>query len=142
MSVWFVTGASRGLGAQIDAAVQAAMAAFGRIDVLVDNAGRGLLGVVEEAIDADVRAVYDTNVFGVLAVTRAAQVNHGQPGDPAKAGPAIVAAIDSGRAPLRLQLGSDCVASIEAKFVSVKAELDAWRDVAVSTDYADVAAAS
>ncbi len=278
MSVWFVTGAARGLGAeivraalasghsvvaaarrpeqvraafpdagerllpvaldvtdtaQVTTAVEAAVAAFGRIDVLVNNAGRGLLGAVEEASDADVRAVYDTNVFGLLTVTRAvapvlraqrsghlvnlssvggfvgtpgwgvyastkfaveglsealarelaplgiavtlvepgyfrtdfldasslhtaattiddyaagpagqmrqlaAQVNHGQPGDPVRGGAAIVAAIDSGRAPLRLQLGSDCIASVEAKLESVRAELDAWRDVAVSTDFAE-----
>ncbi|HUR03797.1 MAG TPA: SDR family NAD(P)-dependent oxidoreductase [Nonomuraea sp.] len=49
----------------------AGVEAFGRIDVLVNNAGRGLLGAVEEASDAEVRAVYDVNVFGLLAVTRA-----------------------------------------------------------------------
>jgi NAD(P)-dependent dehydrogenase (short-subunit alcohol dehydrogenase family) len=56
---------------QITAAVQAAVARFGRIDVLVNNAGRGLVGAVEEADDAEVRAVFDVNVFGLLAVTRA-----------------------------------------------------------------------
>jgi NAD(P)-dependent dehydrogenase (short-subunit alcohol dehydrogenase family) len=113
--VWFITGASRGLGAliaeaaladgnavvaagrniaavaqrfgeaanvlpvQLDvtdevqarAAVAAAVARFGRIDVLINNAGFGLLGAVEEADDADVRRLYDTNVFGLLNVTRA-----------------------------------------------------------------------
>lgn len=115
MSVWFITGASRGFGLQIardlldrghqvvatarDAAavtealgendnvlavaldvtdetqarqaVQAAVDRFGRFDVLINNAGRGLLGAVEEATDAEVRAVYETNVFGLLTVTRA-----------------------------------------------------------------------
>ncbi|MEV0894616.1 oxidoreductase [Promicromonospora sp. NPDC050262] len=280
MAVWFITGASRGLGieivraalasghsvvatardphgveaafpdagerllavaldvtdlAQVQAAVEVAVATFGRVDVLVNNAGRGLLGAVEEADDVEVRAVYDTNVFGVLTVTRAVlpvlraqrsghvvnlssvggfvgsagwgiyastkfavegfseamslelaplgiavtlvepgyfrtdfldssslhrvtatiadyaegpagamrltaeRVNHGQPGDPVKAGTAIVSAIDSGRAPLRLQLGSDCVASVEAKLTAVAADLDAWREVALSTDHDDVA---
>jgi NAD(P)-dependent dehydrogenase (short-subunit alcohol dehydrogenase family) len=113
--VWFVTGASRGLGAliaraalddgnavvaagrnveaiverlgespallpvaldvtseaQAKAAVEAAVAKFGRIDVLINNAGFGLLAAVEESSDADVRRMYDTNVFGLLNVTRA-----------------------------------------------------------------------
>jgi NADP-dependent 3-hydroxy acid dehydrogenase YdfG len=113
--VWFITGASRGLGAlmakaaladgnavvaagrnaatiterlgelpallpvaldvtdeaQAKAAVKAAVEKFGRIDVLINNAGFGLLGAVEESTDADVRRMYDTNVFGLLNVTRA-----------------------------------------------------------------------
>jgi NADP-dependent 3-hydroxy acid dehydrogenase YdfG len=113
--VWFITGASRGLGAliaqaaladgnavvatgrnvaaiaerlgdspallpvaldvtneaQAQAAVQAAVERFGRIDVLVNNAGFGLLGAIEESSDADVRRMYDTNVFGLLNITRA-----------------------------------------------------------------------
>jgi NAD(P)-dependent dehydrogenase (short-subunit alcohol dehydrogenase family) len=113
--VWFITGASRGLGAliaraalddgnavvaagrnveaiverlgespallpvaldvtseaQAKAAVEAAVAKFGRIDVLINNAGFGLLAAVEESSDADVRRMYDTNVFGLLNVTRA-----------------------------------------------------------------------
>jgi NAD(P)-dependent dehydrogenase (short-subunit alcohol dehydrogenase family) len=116
MSVWFVTGASRGFGAEIvdqalaaghqvvatardprtvmsrfpdsddqllaialdvtdeaaaKAAVGSAVQRFGRIDIVVNNAGRGLLSAVEEASDAAARAVYDTNVFGVLNVLRA-----------------------------------------------------------------------
>ncbi|MEU8928977.1 oxidoreductase [Streptomyces sp. NPDC048409] len=116
MSVWFITGTSRGLGLEIaraalaaghqvvatarsaetvrdrfpDAgsalltvaldvtdersvrtAVDAAVERFGRIDVLVNNAGSGLLAAVEESDDAAVRALYETNVFGPLAVQRA-----------------------------------------------------------------------
>lgn len=112
--VWFVTGASRGLGAeiakailasgdnlvatarkadaldhlgkhdnlfnvamdvtnepQVQEAVKAALARFGRIDVLVNNAGYGLLGAVEESSAAEVENIYRTNVFGLLNVTRA-----------------------------------------------------------------------
>ncbi len=116
MGVWFVTGASRGLGAQITrealdrghsviatardasavlraypeppaglfaasadvtepqqlaAAVEAGLAEFGRIDVVVNNAGYGLVGAVEEASDDAVRALFDVNVFGVLNTLRA-----------------------------------------------------------------------
>ena len=116
MSIWFVTGASRGIGAAIvrealdrghkvaatardvesvrrafpDAearllplrvdvtdeqsltdAVDAAVERFGRIDVLVNNAGRGLLSAVEEASDKAAHAVFDVNVFGVLNTLRA-----------------------------------------------------------------------
>jgi len=113
--VWLITGASRGLGAEmakaalaagdlvvatgrdparvtaqlgasegllplaldvtsdasIRSAVDAALARFGRIDVLVNNAGFGVVGAVEETAAEDVRRVYETNVFGLLAVTRA-----------------------------------------------------------------------
>ncbi|MFJ5265562.1 oxidoreductase [Streptomyces sp. NPDC088387] len=116
MSVWLVTGASRGLGAEIVAAALAAghqvaatardaaaiearfpdagaslwaasldvtdgaranavveetVTHFGRIDVVVNNAGRGILGAVEEVSDEATRAVFDTNVFGALNVLRA-----------------------------------------------------------------------
>ncbi|MEI2417881.1 oxidoreductase [Orrella sp. JC864] len=113
--VWFITGASRGLGAlmaraalqdgnavvatgrdaaavaarlgpapgllplaldvtdarQAEQAARQALQAFGRIDVLVNNAGFGLLGAVEESEEEAVRRVFETNVFGVLNVLRA-----------------------------------------------------------------------
>ncbi|MFB6561547.1 oxidoreductase [Streptomyces sp. NPDC056400] len=116
MSVWFVTGASRGLGAeitrealdrghsviatardassvlraypnkpagllavsadvtevgQLTAAVQAGLAEFGQIDIVVNNAGYGLVGAVEEVSEEAARALFDVNVFGVLNTLRA-----------------------------------------------------------------------
>ena len=57
--------------AQAIAAADAAVARFGRIDVLLNNAGYGLLGAVEEASANEVERQFATNVFGVLNVTRA-----------------------------------------------------------------------
>jgi NAD(P)-dependent dehydrogenase (short-subunit alcohol dehydrogenase family) len=116
MTVWLITGASRGFGLEIvkgaiargdrvaatarrpddlhdalpdagdsmlalpldvtspeqaERAVQETVERFGRIDVLVNNAGRGLLGAVEEVSDAAARAAFEVNVFGLLTVTRA-----------------------------------------------------------------------
>lgn len=56
---------------EVKVGVAEAIAKFGQIDVLVNNAGYGLLGATEEATDQEVRKQYDTNVFGLLNVTRA-----------------------------------------------------------------------
>jgi NAD(P)-dependent dehydrogenase (short-subunit alcohol dehydrogenase family) len=56
---------------QIKAAVSAAEARFGAIDILVNNAGYGYQASVEEGEDAEIRAQFDANVFGLFALTRA-----------------------------------------------------------------------
>jgi NAD(P)-dependent dehydrogenase (short-subunit alcohol dehydrogenase family) len=269
--VWFITGASRGIGAEIAkaalaagdrvvatardpksitdrfgrpeallpvaldvtdeasvaAAVEAAVARFGRIDVLVNN---GVVGAIEETSGDEVRRVFETNVFGLLAVTRAVlpqlrkqragqilnisslggyrsgagfgvycstkfavegisealhtelaplgiavtiiepgyfrtefleaksvvetgkviadyaetagkvrsyakTVSLQQPGDPERLARVVVELARAKNPPLRLPLGSDTVAAIEAKNALVAQELAAWRAVAVSTDF-------
>ena len=222
--------------AQARAAAAAAVEAFGSIDVLLNNAGFGLLGAVEEASAADVERVYGTNVFGLLNVTRAvlpvmraqrsgrilnissiggyragpgfgvysstkfaveglseslhaelaplgvhvtvvepgyfrtdfldassltvsgdeiadyadtagrvrrvaADLNHGQPGDPDRLAQVIVDFADAANPPVRLPLGSDTVAAIEAKHVSDAEIVAKWRAVSVSTDFAAAEAA-
>jgi NAD(P)-dependent dehydrogenase (short-subunit alcohol dehydrogenase family) len=57
--------------AQVEAAVAAAKARFGQIDVLVNNAGYGYQATAEEGDEAEIRAQFDTNVFGLFAITRA-----------------------------------------------------------------------
>lgn len=53
------------------AAAAEAIERFGQVDVLLNNAGFGLLGAVEEASAQEVKRIYRTNVFGLLNVTRA-----------------------------------------------------------------------
>ena len=57
--------------ASIAQAVDAVRERFGRIDVLVNNAGYGIFGALEETTDAETRAIFDTNVFGTMNVIRA-----------------------------------------------------------------------
>ena len=56
--------------AQINRAVIAAEKAFGRIDVLVNNAGYGYLAAVEEGEESEIRAMFETNFFGLAVLTR------------------------------------------------------------------------
>ncbi|WP_274597347.1 SDR family NAD(P)-dependent oxidoreductase [Paenibacillus sp. EKM212P] len=115
--VWFITGASRGLGRiwaeaaltrgdevaatarkledvsdlkerfgdlvlpmaldvtdaeQVRQVVQQAHSHFGKLDVVLNNAGYTLVGMVEEASEANVRALFDANYFGYLGVIQTA----------------------------------------------------------------------
>ncbi|MET9876786.1 oxidoreductase [Actinacidiphila glaucinigra] len=216
---------------QARAAVEAAVERFGTIDVLVNNAGRGLLGAVEETSDAEARAVFDTNVFGLLTVTRAVlpvmrarrsgrivnlssvggfvgwagwglycatkfsveavteslrlelaplgiqatavepgpfrtdfldssslhrterviedyqasaggmrawadDSNHAQDGDPVKAAAAIITVADAQEMPARIPLGKASIADVEDKLAGVARDVETWRDLALSTDFA------
>jgi NAD(P)-dependent dehydrogenase (short-subunit alcohol dehydrogenase family) len=56
---------------QAEESVAKTIAEFGRIDVLVNNAGYGYLAAIEEGDEADVRAMFETNFWGLLAMTRA-----------------------------------------------------------------------
>jgi NAD(P)-dependent dehydrogenase (short-subunit alcohol dehydrogenase family) len=56
---------------QVQQAVQAAIQHFGQLDVIVNNAGYGSLGSIEEIDDAEVQRQFDVNVFGPLRVLRA-----------------------------------------------------------------------
>ncbi|MBD3886496.1 SDR family NAD(P)-dependent oxidoreductase [Phormidium tenue FACHB-886] len=55
----------------IQMAVRSSLAAFDRIDVLVNNAGYGLMGAIEEVSEQQIRDQFETNFFGLLNVTRA-----------------------------------------------------------------------
>jgi NAD(P)-dependent dehydrogenase (short-subunit alcohol dehydrogenase family) len=57
--------------AQISSAVEQARTRFGGVEVLVNNAGYGYRAAVEEADDADIRRMFDTNVFGVVDMIKA-----------------------------------------------------------------------
>jgi NAD(P)-dependent dehydrogenase (short-subunit alcohol dehydrogenase family) len=57
--------------ARIRSVIAEAIAGFGRIDVLVNNAGRGMVGAVEENTDAELRALFDVNFFAPTELIRA-----------------------------------------------------------------------
>ena len=57
--------------AQVSRAADEALKRFGRVDVLINNAGYGIVGAVEETSERELRAQMETNFFGAVSVTRA-----------------------------------------------------------------------
>jgi len=57
---------------QVKQAVAQAHVHFGRLDIVLNNAGYSLVGMIEEGTEADVRALFETNYFGMLRVIQAA----------------------------------------------------------------------
>ncbi|MFC4911973.1 oxidoreductase [Actinomadura gamaensis] len=215
--------------AAITAAVAEAVLWHGRVDVLVNNAGRGLVGAVEETTDRELREQMELHFFGPAALVRAVlphmrrqgtgaivqmssmggrlsfpgvgaysaskhalegltlalagevagfgirtlivepgsfrtsfagsgalaqtaelpeyaelvgpvrrdlpESDGKQPGDPAKAAAAILAALDADETPLRLPLGNDAVDAIEASLARDRADAAVWEKVSRSTDF-------
>lgn len=57
--------------AEIEAVAQKAIAAFGHVDVVVNNAGYGVNGAIEEVAEDEFEPMFQTNIYGVIRVTRA-----------------------------------------------------------------------
>lgn len=216
--------------ADVEAVIQRVEAEIGSIDVLINNAGYGYEGVLEESSLDDLRRQFDVNVFGAVAVIKAVlpfmrkrrsgriinitsmggittfpglglyhaskfaleglsetlgkEVRHlgihvtavepgafrtdwagrsmvraprlleeydalidpirerrrkmsgNQPGDPAKAGAAILKLLLSEEPPAHLLLGADALTFVQQKIDALQAEVDRWKDVTLSTDFA------
>ncbi|WP_117195966.1 oxidoreductase [Rhizobium terrae] len=214
---------------QITAAVKAAEERFGRIDVLVNNAGYGYQASIEEGVEDEIRAMFDANVFGLFAMTRAvlpgmrarrrghvinitsmagfmglpssgyyaaskhavegfsdalsievaplglkvtcvepggfrtdwagrslkqtpsriadyadtaaarmaatAAYSGKQPGDPVRAGEAMIAATEAEEAPRHLILGATCYNSVTAKLKERLAQIELWKEISLSADF-------
>lgn len=147
---------------RIEEAVAEIVARYGRIDVVVNNAGRSHLGAVEETSDADLRALFEVHFFGPAALTRAvlphlrAQKSGAIVQMSSMGGRLSSAGISAYSAtkfalegfsealhaelappPMRLVLGADAVDAVRAHAEHALAELHAWGHLAKSTDLTD-----
>lgn len=214
---------------QIAAAVKAAEEKFGRIDVLVNNAGYGYQASLEEGEEREIRDMFDANVFGLFAMTRAvlpgmrarrkghilnltsqagfigfagsgyyaatkhavegfsdallaevgplgikvtcvapgpfrtdwagrslkqtpvkikdyqdtvgkrlastSDISGKQPGDPVRAGEAMIKAVEAANPPRHLVLGEIAYNGVTGKLKERLAEIEAWKDVSISADF-------
>jgi NADP-dependent 3-hydroxy acid dehydrogenase YdfG len=140
------------------ATVQAAVAAFGRLDVVVNNAGYGDVAPFEQLSSDRFRAVIDTNFHGVVNVTRAAlpimrkqksgYIFHSvgatikalrplwghENSDPAKVAQVILRLASSDQLPPHLLLGSDAIQYVAQAEAARVADAERWRQISVSTD--------
>ncbi|MBL9189464.1 MAG: SDR family NAD(P)-dependent oxidoreductase [Opitutaceae bacterium] len=218
----------------VTSAIASAVAAFGRIDVVVNNAGCGLAGALEELDEDQIQRCFETNFFGAMRLTRAAlpilraqrrghfvmisaaaaianypgfsiygaakwalegmaealaaevrplglgvtivqpgpfrtafvsrslergserlpdydgtsgrflrlieSMEGRQPGDPAKAAEAIVAAVEAEQPPLRLVLGKYANDKARRKLAAMARELDTWAAPGIATDFSAASA--
>jgi NAD(P)-dependent dehydrogenase (short-subunit alcohol dehydrogenase family) len=89
----------------------------------------------ERSLQRAEQVIADYSATAVAARQRVAATHHRQPGDPAKGASVIVSLGESPDPPLRLPLGADAMAAVEAKLAQVAGELAAWREVTRSTGY-------
>ncbi len=61
--------------AEIESVARQAIAAFGYVDVVVNNAGYGLGGAIEEVTEDEFEPMFQTNIYGLIRTTRAAPAN-------------------------------------------------------------------
>ncbi|MBX5142982.1 oxidoreductase [Rhizobium lentis] len=94
-----------------------------------DWAGRSMVRSGRNIADYD--ALFDP-------IRRAREEKNGkQPGDPRKAAAAVMALVEAEKPPVHLVLGADALSLIRDKLKSLSAEIDAWENLTLSTDFAE-----
>src|SRR5260221_96462 len=114
------------------AAIQAAVDSFGRLDVLVNNAGYADLAGASTSI-APENPMYAATVGATARFQR--EYNGKQPGDPARAAAALMQIAGLEAPPLRLPLGSDAARAVEEAELARIASDKRWKELSISTDF-------